>query len=259
MKLKDLLSEIKEVQEKIGASQPYICGGTPRDKYMNNLSNVADLDITTGDKTVDYLSLELYKKLSTRYNVSRKIMDDGHSSIFLGKFKIDFSSNFNAPNIDILLKNKGIVKPTNMQREIFSRDFTCNALLMTLDLSKILDLTKNGFTDIQDKKIKTCLLPAETFLANPDRAFVRVIRSIYLACKLDFEIDESIIEFVITNISNINTKNTAGISKKIQDSFTKNPEKASIYLTKMKLWNYIPITELIYPYYLKHIKGEQNV
>jgi tRNA nucleotidyltransferase/poly(A) polymerase len=255
MKLKDLLSEMKEVQQKIGASEPYICGGVPRDKYMNNLSNVSDIDITTGDKTVDYLSLELYNKLSAKYNIFRKIMDDGHSSIYIGKFKIDFSSNFNAPNIDALLKDRGVDKPTNMQKEIFSRDFTCNALLMPIDLNKILDLTQNGFNDIQNKKIKTCLLPSETFMSNPDRALIRIIRSVYLSCKLDFEIDDAIIEFVINNISKINTSNNKGVSKKINDAFAKNPNKASFYLTKMNLWNYIPITEVVYPHYIAYIRG----
>lgn len=259
MKLKDLLSEIKEVQTKIGASEPYICGGMPRDKYMNNLENVSDLDITTGDKTVDYLSLELYKKLSTKYNIIRKVMSDGHSAIHMGKFKVDFSSNFNAPNIEQILQQKGISKPTSMQKELFSRDFTCNSLLMPLDLSKILDLTQQGLIDIQNKKIKTCLLPEQTLLAAKDRSFIRIIRSIYLACKLDFEIDEEIIKFVQTNIANITTLVTPNISKKINDAFTKNPEKASLYLTKMGLWNYIPITEIIYPYYIKHIRGGVNV
>src|SRR5271157_6037180 len=166
MKLRDLLQEMKRVQEQIGASQPYICGGTPRDKHMGKLQNIADLDITTGDKTVDYLSQEFAIDLRKRYNVTRKTMEDGHSTLFVGSLKLDFSSNFNAPNIDQILLKMGIAKPTDMQREMFSRDFTCNAFLMTLDIKNIVDPTKRGFADIKERKIKTCLSPEITLTTN---------------------------------------------------------------------------------------------
>jgi tRNA nucleotidyltransferase/poly(A) polymerase len=254
MKLRELLSEIKDVQVQIGTSVPYICGGTPRDKYLNNIANMADLDITTGDKSVDYLSQELYNTLSKKYNVLRKTMDDGHSSIHIGKFKIDFSSNYITPDIDNFLKLQGIESPTNMQREIFSRDFTCNALLMTVDLSKIIDITNRGFQDIKERKIKTCLPPEVTLVSNKNR----VIRSIYLACKLNFDIDESIIEFVKNNPESVKISSPKSLSEKLNLAFEKDADKASYLLTKMNLWNYVPITEVVYPYYMKHVKGASN-
>src|SRR5271157_4394181 len=134
MKLRELLLELKKTQEEIGAAPAMICGGVPRDKHMGKLENIADMDITTGDKTVDYLSQELAIDLRKKYNITRKTMEDGHSTIFMGSLKMDFSSNFVVHNIDHILGQSGIKSPTNMQREMFSRDFTCNSLLMTLDL-----------------------------------------------------------------------------------------------------------------------------
>lgn len=250
MKLRELLSQMQDMQMKIGSSQPYICGGTPRDKYLNNIANISDLDITTGDQTVDYLSQELYDELSKKYNVLRKTMDDGHSSIYIGSFKIDFSSNYITPNIEVFLKDKGIINPTNMQKEIFSRDFTCNSLLMTLDLQKILDITNNGFADIKERKIKTCLAPEVTLIANKNR----VIRSIYLACKLNFDIDESIIQFVRNNPESVKISSPKSLSEKLNLAFEKDSDKASYLINRMNLWNYIPITEKVYPYYIKHVK-----
>lgn len=255
MKLRDLLSEIKRVQLEIGASDPYICGGAPRDRYLNNLNNISDLDITTGDKTVDYLSQQFYSSLNKKYNIVRKIMSDGHSSIYVGNLKIDFSSNFNVPNIDNFLKQRGITKPTDMQREIYSRDFTCNALLMTFDLSKVLDPTNTGLKDIKDKKIKTCLAPEITLTTNKNR----VVRSIYLACKLGFDIDNSIIEFVRKNPDSINISTAKSLAEKLNDAFDKDADRASFLITKMNLWNYIPVTEKMYPYYIKNVKGKANV
>jgi poly(A) polymerase len=254
MKLRELLQQMKKVQEEIGTSVPYICGGTPRDKYMGKLENIADLDITTGDKTVDYLSQEFFIEFRKKFNVTRKTMEDGHSSIFVGSLKMDFSSNFMVHNIDHYLEQMGIKDPTNIQREMFSRDFTCNSLLLSLDLKQILDPTKRGFQDIKEKKIKTCLAPEVTLTSNRNR----VVRAIYLACKLDFDLDQSIIDYVSKNPQTVKISTEKSMNEKLNEAFTRNPNKAVELITKMNLWNHIPITEKIYPYYVK-LKGKTNV
>lgn len=248
MKLKELLYEIKNIQETIGTSEVMICGGAARDKYLNSFSKLSDIDLTTGDKTIQYLSEETYNFLSKKYNVSKKTMIDGHSSIYIGNLKIDFSSNFNVINIDKILYIKNIKNPTNMQREIYSRDFTCNALLMDLNLNKIIDLTNNGFKDIKDKKIKTCLPPELTLVSNKNR----VIRSIYLASKLNFDIDSSIIDFVNKNPNSIKISSHKTLCEKLDLSFNIDSDKTVYYLDKMNLWNHIPITQIAHPYYIKH-------
>jgi|ERR1035437_3727154 tRNA nucleotidyltransferase/poly(A) polymerase len=255
MKLRELLQTLKNVQENIKVSQPFICGGSVRDKYMKQLKNIADLDITTGNNTVDYLSQEFAQELRKKYNVTRKIMDDGHSSIFIGSLKMDFSSNFNAPNINELLNNLGIKNPTDMQREMYSRDFTCNALLMSLDLKNITDPTNNGFKDIKERKIKTCLPSEITLTSNRNR----VVRAIYLACKLDFDIDESIINYVSKYPQVINISTSKSMAEKLGQAFIKDGDKASYLITKMGLWNYIPIVKPAYSYYKQFLQGKGNV
>ena len=252
MKLRELLQQMQQVQQQIGASPAFICGGTPRDKFMGRLDNVADIDITTGDKTVDYLSQEFNIVLRKKYNVTRKSMEDGHSTIFIGNLKVDFSSNFIVPNIDQYLQKMGIANPTDMQREMFSRDFTCNALLLTIDLKKVLDPTKRGEQDIRNKIIKTCLDPAVTLTSNRNR----VIRSIYLACKLGFEIDPAIVEFVSKNpqVAKISTEKVT--NEKLNQAFEKDPDKAARLITQMNLWQQIPINEKVQPYYMKNVKNK---
>lgn len=251
MKLKDLLLKMQEVQQKIGASPPYIVGGTVRDRYLKQLDKISDLDITTGDKTVDYLSQEFAIFLKKQFNITRKTMPDGHSTIFIGNLKVDFSSNFNVPEINTILNNMGIQNPTNMQREIFSRDFTCNTLLLSLDLKTVIDPTNKGFKDIDLKKIKTCLSPEITLTTNKNR----VIRAIYLASKLDFTIDDSIINFVKNNPQSIKISTEKVLNEKLHEAFKWDADKASFYLNKMGLWNYIPINEAIFPYYKKYVRG----
>lgn len=255
MKLKELLSQLTQVQKSIKASPAYLCGGVPRDRYLKHLENIDDIDLTTGDSTVEYLSQEFAAELQKKYNVTRKVMSDGHSSIFIGKLKIDFSSNYNVPNIEYYLKNKKINNPSDMEKELFSRDFTCNALLLSLDLKNIIDPTKEGFKDINNKVIKTCLAPEITLTNNRNR----VIRAIYLACKLNFTIDNSIIKYVQLHPESVKISTNKVMSEKLNQAFEKDADKAVYYLTKMNIWNYIPITEIVYPYYMKHVKEEENV
>lgn len=255
MKLRELLSEIKKVQVEAGTSDVFICGGTPRDKVLGRLSKLSDLDLTTGDKTVDYLSQKFYSYFNKKYSITRKIMSDGHSSVYVGNLKVDFSSNFNAPNIETFLKQKGINNPTDMQKEIYSRDFTCNALLMPFDFSDIIDVTKRGLYDIKNKKIVTCLSPDVTLVTNKNR----VARAIYLSCKLQFDLDTKIIDYVRSNPNSIKISSNQSLIEKLNSAFVSDPERASYLLTKMGLWNYIPITESIRPYYLKNIKEVSSV
>lgn len=255
MKLRELLQTMEQVYKKINCSKPYICGGTPRDRFMSKLDNISDIDICTGDKTVDVLSEEFAKILMTKYNISRKVMDDGHSTAYIGNLKMDFSSNFNVPNIVQILNKNGIEDPTELQKEMFSRDFTCNALLLSLDLKTLLDPTKRGFQDIKEKVIRTCLNPEITLTTNRNR----VIRSIYLACKLDFSIDKSIIDLVARNPELVRISTEKSMAEKLNSAFTTDPDKAAHLITQMNLWNHIPITQKVYPYYMQRNKGLKNV
>jgi len=254
MKLHELLQQMRETQEEIGSSVPYICGGTPRDKYLGRVNDIADLDITTGDKTVDYLSQEFELKLRKKYNVSRRTMPDGHSSIFIGNLKIDFSSNFVVHNIDHYLQQMGINSPTNMQREMFSRDFTCNSLLLSIDLKRLLDPTHQGFKDMKNKIIRTCLAPEVTLTSNRNR----VVRAIYLSCKLGFDIDTSIVNYVSKNPQVMKISSEKAMIEKINEAFSRDADRATFWINRMGLWNYIPITERVHPYYMKHLQGTVN-
>lgn len=251
MKFRELLNKITDIQENIGASKPYLCGGTPRDRYLKKLQNLSDIDITTGDKSVGYLAQETAISLQRVFNIKQKTMDDGHMSIYFNNIKLDFSSNFNTPNIDKYLSDLNIKNPTEMQKEMFSRDFTCNALLLDFDLKSMSDPTEMGFKDLQDKKIRTCLKPEITLTSNKNR----VIRSIYLASKLDFDLDGSIIDFVRKNPNSLYISSRKSLKEKLQQAFKYNSEKTSSLITDMNLWTYIPLIEEAYPFYMK-IKGK---
>ena len=255
MKLRDLLALIASIAKKGGTSRPFICGGTPRDKILNKLDKIEDLDITTGDRSVNFLVKDLVRLLDTNFHIQAKEMNDGHSSLQVGDMKVDFSSNFTLPNIDKILLEKKIKNPTDMQRELFSRDFTCNALLMTLDLKEVIDPTNVGFKDCQDKIIRTCLSPEVTLTNNKNR----VVRAIYLAAKLDFELAPELKSWVKANPESILISSEKSLAEKINKALSYSPEKTIKCLDEMNLWSYIPITKELYPYYVNKTKGTKNV
>lgn len=245
MKLKELLRILTNLAKQHHISIPYVVGGTVRDRVLGQLDKISDLDITTGDDTVKMLSQELSILLSKHYQIETKVMADGHSSIFMGDLKVDFSSNFRVPEIESILHKMGIARPTPMQQELFSRDFTCNALLMAMDLKTILDPTGRGMKDIEEKVIRTCLSPEITLPSNKNR----VVRAIYLAAKLDFEVDEGIIAWVRENPASVQNASQHTLTEKLNSAVEYNAEKTVKLLDAMGLWNHIPVSKQLYPWY----------
>lgn len=240
MKLRELLSLISEIAKQKEVSTPFICGGVPRDKILNRLDHISDIDITTGDQSVHILAKEVSLALG---NVNYKVAEDGHASIYIDNLKLDFSSNFRVPNIDSILKHVG-VNPTDMLCELYSRDFTCNALLFTIDLKTIKDPTGLGIEDIKKKIIKTCLPPALT-LGSQNR---RVPRIFYLAAKLGFDVDSEIIDWVRQNPQSISNCKPKYLIEKIHKALEFDQEKTIHLLDTMNVWHYLPVIPNLVPY-----------
>ena len=242
MKLSELLFSIEQIAKNKGLSKPYIVGGLVRDKILNRINDINDVDLTTGDAGVHFLSEEVAKRLGP--DGSFKKLPDGHSSITIGDLKLDFSSNLIAPGIDELLNRSGIKNPTEMQKELYSRDFTCNAALMDLNLKDVLDPTGLAIKDIKNKIIKTCL-PVHITLGNDNK---RIIRAIYLAAKLDFDIDPEIINWVKTYPKLISNSKEKYLISKMNKALFYNEEKTVKLFDEMNLWPYLPPTKEIVKY-----------
>jgi tRNA nucleotidyltransferase/poly(A) polymerase len=137
-----------------------------------------------------------------------------------------------------------------MQCELYSRDFTCNALLLSLDLKNILDPTGLGLNDIQKKTIRTCL-PAAITLGIDNK---RIVRIIYLAAKLNFNIDEEIIKWIKTNPNAINNCKKKYLTGKLQKAVDSNLEKTVQVIDQLGLWNTIPTIPALTPYMSRRLK-----
>ncbi|HSH35110.1 hypothetical protein, partial [Schnuerera sp.] len=206
-----------------------------------------DVDITTGDSGVHDLSRHLAIKLGPYADYVE--MPDGHSSIHLEDIKLDFSSNFKIPGIVNILRRAGINNPTEMQKELYSRDFTCNTALMTMDLKTILDPTGLAIEDIKNKIIRTCLSP-EITLGYDNK---RIIRIVYLSAKLGFEISDDIVEWVRENGELVNNSSREYLTKKINKAMELDTQKTVEIIELLKLWDHLPPVPELAPYMIKGV------
>lgn len=241
MNIKKVLSLIERLAEINGLSRPFIVGGIPRDKLLMRFSDFKDIDISNGDSGIHFLSHEVMKKLEP-LGATAHYFSDGHSRIFFNNIAFDFSSNFIVPGIDSVLNKMGIYDITPMTREIYSRDFTINSVLLDMNLSEYKDLTNRGFKDLKNKIIDTNLSPEITFLNSKNRA----IRAIYYYVKLDFIFSDRVFDYLKNNPNIIKSTDEKYLASKISKISNINKEKTKRILYDLDLVPYLPTSVLKY-------------
>lgn len=235
MRLIEILKLVENTAIENGLSKPFICGGLPRDKVLSRAINFNDVDITTGDSDVHILAKKVHAKLKN-FGAAYVIKSDGHASVMLGDLKLDFSSNFIIPGLQKIFNQS----MSFMQQELISRDFTCNSLLMSMDLKNVYDPLKLGLPSIFKKEIDTNLDPQITFTYfqnSPNR----VARAIYLSSKLNFTLSPRIEDWIKNNKNVILTISPSYISEKINKAMQYNPQNTVNLIKKLEIENYLPL------------------
>jgi tRNA nucleotidyltransferase/poly(A) polymerase len=239
MGVKEILFKIKELAKDNGLSEPYIVGGLPRDKILNRSRKVEDIDLTSGDESIHQLA----ELVSNEFKVAPMSFPDGHYQLHINNMKFDFSSNYNSPDVEYFLNKAGVEEPSKMLLELFSRDFTCNTLIIPLTLRKIIDPTGLALDDIKKKIIRTPLPPRITLRDDTKR----VIRSIYLAAKLGFTVEPDIIKWAKMHPDRIREEVSQGFSKrKLADATRADAEKTIDLMTQMNLWNVVGVPKILW-------------
>ena len=175
MKLDELLSIITKVAKDNNISQPFMVGGVPRDRIIgvrDKVTGIKDIDITTGNEGSVLLAKAVANSLPDSIY---RTYDDKHSSVDFMGVHIDFSSNFIAPGIEEELRKMGIKDVDQMKLELYSRDFTMNTLLESLDFTSIYDLTGEAIGDIRANLIK-CPVDPKISIGNDPRRILRAIK-----------------------------------------------------------------------------------
>ena len=240
MRLNELLTTLQKLARDNEISTPYIVGGLPRDKLIGvPAKSVSDIDVTTGDKGALSLAIAANHEWPDAHF---RMHDDGHSSLMFKNIQIDFSNNFKVPGVTAELKKMGIENPSEIQKELFSRDFTINTLLQPMDMTQDpLDLTGRAIKDIESKIIKTPIDPELTIGYDPRR----ILRAIKLAIKFNFEID-LVLEKVLTKYrGSIKSVSFNYIKNQINEMLKMDSKKTIELLSKYKLLPIVPLSKLM--------------
>lgn len=236
MNLNDLLVYIDDYAKSRGI-MPYIVGGAVRDAFLFPNNAPKDVDITTGDKSIYNLVYDLSKKFS---GAEFRIFDDRHTSLQFENFSIDFSSNFISKEVErILSKGKDNRKASNIKKEIYSRDFTMNTLLMDLKRTTVYDITEEGVSDINRKVIRCPVDPEITI--NDD--IKRILRAIKYSITLGFEIGEKEQHTIKRNASRVREISSSYMDKLLSDMLDFNESETIKKLYELNVLKYIPINK----------------
>lgn len=200
-----ILKKIVKATELLG-TKSYLIGGFVRDKIIGRNTKDADIvclgdGIELAQATANLFnpvpSVAFFKNFGTaqiKINLSSE-KEDNKSNFF----EIEFvgarteSYNFNS--------RKPVVQPGTLQDDQNRRDFTINALAISLnkeDYGKLID-PFNGLQHIEQGILKTPLEPSKTFSDDP----LRMMRAIRFATQLNFEIEKNTFEAISKNAERI--------------------------------------------------------
>jgi len=239
MLVSELLSTMTKLAKDNGLSEPFIVGGIPRDKAFDRQTEIKDLDITTGDE--DSLSLGL-AVARVWPDANFKVFNDGHASMHFQNLQVDFSNNFIIPGIEKELKKLGIDNPSNLHKEMYSRDFTINTMLQPMDLSKdVIDITGKGLLDAKNKVLRTPISALLTIGHDPRR----ILRALKLAMKFDLTIAPSLKSAIVKYRGGLKEVPMNSVKKQVNEMLEIDPRKAIELLSEFKLLPILPLSRLM--------------
>lgn len=173
----------------------YIIGGFVRDKYLDRPTKDADI-VCVGD------GINLAHAVARRFKPAPKVAffkTFGTAQVKIDDWEIEFvgarkeSYGYHSRNPEI--------KPGTLEDDQLRRDFTINALAISLnreDHGKLID-PFNGLQDLKARLIQTPAEPLQTFSDDP----LRMMRAIRFATQLEFNIAPVTFQAIKENVERI--------------------------------------------------------
>ena len=166
----------------------YVVGGFVRDKLLSRQENLHDVDILC-DKEPDKLVYSLAEKLTPKPKIAiygkfrtASLQYQNWKIEFAGARKESYSPESRKPQVE----------PASIEEDFLRRDFTINALAISLnqeDYGWLID-PFTGIEDIKRRLIRTPVDPVTTFYDDP----LRMLRAIRFATVLLFRIEKDTLE-----------------------------------------------------------------
>ena len=229
--IKNEIIKFNNIAREFDLPKLYIVGGLCRDVVFSggNFESIQDVDLTCCDGAKStILGMLIGRELGAKISYF-----NNHCSIFYNGIKYDFSSGY----IDDAAKDN----TDRFEREILSRDFTLDSLLLDIDDDRIIDLTKRGVKDIEAGIIRTIISPKVTFMSDPKR----VLRAIEMSTRFGFKIEQESIDYIVENYDFFNKYHNENRSHSLNmiDKSMNNSEKSTLEaLIKTRVLYQIPLS-----------------
>ncbi len=227
-------------------SDAYIVGGFVRDSILKLDMTGLDLDVMVLGDAVGFA--EGFAK-KHKQNLTAVYKNFGTALLNIGDNKIEFASaRKESYKRD---SRKPAVEAGSLAEDLSRRDFTINALAVSLrEPEDIIDLF-GGIEDLKNGIIRTPLEPEKTFFDDP----LRIMRAIRFASKLGFAIEENTFKAICDNRERL--KEEVVSQERITTEFLKILEspKPSVGLNLMYLSG---VLDIVFPEMSKTAGVEQR-
>lgn len=176
----EVFGKVAKAAAKLGL-ETYVVGGYARDLVLNRPSK--DIDFTCVGSGIE-LAQEVARQYD--YHVPLSVFKNfGTAMLKLDEYELEFvGARKESYRSD---SRKPIVENGTLEEDLERRDFTINAMAISLNASNYGDLLDpfDGQKDIKRKLIRTPLEPNITFSDDP----LRMLRAVRFAAQLNFDID----------------------------------------------------------------------
>ncbi|MHA2358212.1 MAG: CCA tRNA nucleotidyltransferase [Candidatus Heimdallarchaeaceae archaeon] len=221
-RVKEKIEKVISISNSIGCAIGVV-GGFVRDILLGNPSQDVDFTVFEGDinKLTEKIAEELdgkVGKMSNQTLTSQVRFKDGMVFEFNATRKEEYEYPSRIPKVE----------KANIVEDLNRRDFTINAFIMFDD--KYIDIF-NGTEDLENKLIRTTREPNVVFKED----YLRMIRAIRFASKLDFEIDQQVKEGIKANIENITQVPHERILSELKIALNSNPVKTFNLMTNLDI------------------------
>jgi len=183
MKLPDILKEIGQIADKEDINA-FVVGGFVRDALLG--IDDKDIDIVVESNAIDFAKIIAEKfDVGNRHACSLPVIHNGFktATIEINGYRIDFAT----ARKERYKKPAALpsITPATIREDLFRRDFTINAIAVSLNeknFGKLVDYY-HGQEDLKAKKIR--VMHGKSFIDDPTRIF----RAIRFQKKLGFSIE----------------------------------------------------------------------
>ena len=180
------LSKISKIVSDLSTEsniKSYLVGGCVRDLMLNPSADSIDIDIMVEGDGISFAKL-----LAKKMNVPKVVPFPKFATakIPYHEYEIEVASA-RLESYDKSSRNPSSIQISNIQDDLLRRDFTINAMAISLNENNFGEFFDpfNGMEDLKNEILKTPLNPDNTFSDDP----LRIMRACYFASKLSLEIE----------------------------------------------------------------------